>query len=458
MPHDLLIHGGLVVTGERVRRADIAITDGVVAELAPELDPASAREVYDATRRYVFPGVIDAHNHPYYADDIEAFSQAAAAGGVTTLVPFAGRQWHGGPDGQSLTDTVAQFIAAGEASSYLDFGAHAILSPGDDPAVCVPDLLARGVASFKVFTAFPGVRMLDDGAILGLMRQLADAGALCMVHCENGHAAAHLETWLRGQGRVSAADYGPSRPALLESEAVYRALALAETAGCDCYIVHVSAARSLAVLRDFRSRPGPARYAETCPHYLFLDENDQQRIGGPAKISPPVRAAADRDALWQAIRDGVIDVVASDASGQTLAGKRPGETNYFDIPYGLPGVEQMLPLTVDEALHAREVGLTTLARLFCENPADIFGLADRKGRLAPGLDGDVVVYDPFPSWRVRAADQHGNSDYSVYEGRPVLGRPVLTVQRGHIVLRDGVLLGAPGAGTFLAASPSGGTS
>lgn len=458
MPHDLLIRGGLVVSGDGVRRADVAISDGVVAEVAPRLDPAGARETFDASHRYVFPGVIDAHNHPYYADDIGAFSQAAAAGGVTTLVPFAGRRWHTGDDRQSLTDTVARFIADGQRTSCLDFGAHAIVSPGDDPEVCVPELIGLGVTSFKVFTAFPGVRMLDDGAILALMRQLAGLGALCMVHCENGHAIAHLEARARATGRVGPADYGPSRPALLEAEAVYRSLALAEVAGCDCYIVHVSAARSLDVLREFRSRPGPARYAETCPHYLFLDEEDQRRIGGPAKISPPVRSAADRTELWRALREGVVDVVASDASGQTRAGKKPDESNFFDVPFGLPGVEQMLPLTVDGALHRHNVGLPMLARLFCENPADIFGLATRKGRLAPGLDGDLVVYDPFEPWQVRAADQHGNSDYSVYEGRGVLGRPVLTVQRGRTIMRDGVLLGTPGAGTFLTADLAGGSS
>ncbi|WP_432826208.1 dihydroorotase [Dactylosporangium sp. CA-092794] len=450
MPHDLIVHGGLLVDGDGVRRADVAVTDGVVAEVAPELDPAAARSSYDAAHRYVLPGVIDAHNHPYYADDIEAFSLAAAAGGVTTLIPFAGRQWHGGGE-HTLVDTVTEFVANGERGSYLDFGAHAIVSPGDDMDTAVPALFERGIASFKAFTAFPGNRMLDDGRILALMTMLAARGGLCMVHCENGHAVELLERRLRAAGEVTAAAYGRSRPALVEAEAVYRTLSLAELTGCDAYIVHVSAAESLDVLRTFRARPGPARYAETCTHYLMLTDEDQQRIGGPAKISPPIRGERDRDALWSALRAGEIDVVASDASGQTLAGKRPEETNFFDVPFGLPGVEHMLPLVLHAGLHERDTGLPALVRAFCERPADIFGLGHRKGRLRPGLDGDLVVYDPFPAWTIGNEGLHGNSDYSVFAGRSGFGRPALTVQRGRTILREGAVLAEPGAGTFLPA-------
>lgn len=450
MEHDLIVHGGLLVDGSAVRRADVAITDGVVAQVEPELDPAGARTSYDATHRYVLPGIIDAHNHPYYADDIEAFSLAAAAGGITTLIPFAGRQWHGGGD-HTLVDTVTGFLANGERSSYLDFGAHAIVSPGDDIATAVPALFDLGISSFKAFTAFPGNRMLDDGQILALMSMLAERGGLCMVHCENGHAVELLERRLRAAGETGADAYGRSRPALVEAEAVYRSLSLAELTGCDAYIVHVSAVESLEVLRLFRERPGPARYAETCTHYLMLTDEDQRRIGGPAKISPPIRGGRDRDALWAALRAGELDVVASDASGQTLAGKRPDETNFFDVPFGLPGVEHMLPLIAHAGLHERGVALPALVRAFCERPADIFGLGHRKGRLRPGHDGDLVVYDPFPAWTIDDTGLHGNSDYSVFAGRSGFGTAVLTVQRGQTIMRDGTVVGRPGAGSFLPA-------
>ncbi|MFY1633015.1 dihydroorotase [Solwaraspora sp. WMMB335] len=451
MAHDLLVRGGLLVSGQGVRQADVAITDGLVAAIGRDL--GEARETYDATGRYVLPGIIDAHNHPYYADDIEAFSLAAAAGGVTTLIPFAGRKWHGdGGAPTTLVDTVEEFIGDGERSSYLDFGAHVIVSPGDDMVSAVPALMARGIMSFKAFTAFPGIRMLDDGQLLDLMRLLADLGGLSMVHCENGHAAVRLERWLRESGQVGAADYGRSRPALVESEAVYRALSLAELTGCDLYIVHVSAAESLDVIRNFRDRPGPARYAETCTHYLRLTEQDQHRLGGLAKISPPMRGRADLAAIWDALRDGTIDVVASDASGQTIEGKKPDETNIFDVPFGLPGVEHMLPLVVSGALYEHSVGLPTLVRVLCERPAEIFGLGRRKGRLEVGFDGDVVVYDPFPEWTVEQQNLHGNSDYSPFAGQRVFGRPVFSAQRGRAVLRDGVVCGKPGRGRFLTAA------
>ena len=254
---DWVIHGGSLVSGGGVRRADVAIADGLVAAVEPDLDPHRGRESYDATAKLVFPGLIDAHNHPYYQDDIETFSLSAAHGGLTTLIPFAGRPWGSHGHGADVTQMVEEFITDGSKRSYLDFGVHVILSGGDDIPEVLPELLGRGITSYKVFMAFPRNRMLTDDRILDLMERLATAGALCMVHCENGMAIEHLEQRFIREGKVAPADYVRSRPPQLESEAVYRALALAEVAGCDCYIVHVSAAASMSVVERFRQRPGP---------------------------------------------------------------------------------------------------------------------------------------------------------------------------------------------------------
>jgi dihydroorotase-like cyclic amidohydrolase len=444
-----LVQGGQVVSPGGLRRADVGIVDGEVAEVAEDIDPSRARNVVDATGRLVFPGIIDAHNHAYYDDDIESYSLSAAFGGITSLVSFAGRPWGTTGGSQSAVDVVEDFVADGENRSYLDFGVQAILSPDDIPGA-IDGLFERGVAAYKVFMAFPGNRMVDDGKILELMERVAALGGLCMVHCENGHATHYLEQRLRGEGRVTAADYVDSRPPQLETEAVHRALALAELAGCDCYIVHVSAAASLDVVEAFRAHGGPARYAETCPHYLVFDRHDQERLGRIAKISPPMRDAGDVEGLWAAVARGAVDVVASDCSGQTLETKARGDSNFFDAAFGLPGVEQLFPVVYDEAVNKRGLDPAILARAFCERPAEIFGLAG-KGRLEPGFDGDLVVFDPEARWTVRAAEQHGNSDYSIYEGRELRGRAVFSLLRGQPLLQDGKVVVPPGTGRYLRA-------
>lgn len=449
--YDWLIAGGEVVGGDGVRAADVAVVDGRISEVGHGLDRSAARTVVDATGKLVFPGIIDAHNHPYYHDDIEAFSFSAAHGGVTTLLAFAGR-----PIFSPVSDVVEmvdEFIEDGQQRSYIDFGLHVILTAADDVPSVVPALHERGITSFKVFMAFGRQqRMMPDDRTLDLMQRLAELGSLCMVHCENGHAIEHLEDQLRAEGRTGPEDYVASRPAPLESEAVYRALALSEVAGCDVYIVHISAAESMKIIERYRERPGPQRYAETCPHYLVLEDHDQVRIGGQAKISPPMRTHADRDALWDFLARDVVDVVASDCSGQTCASKLHGEPDIFEVKPGIPGVEQLFPLVFDEG-HRRDLALPVLARVFCERPADIFGLSN-KGRLLPGKDADIAVFDPTVRWTVRAGEQHGNSDYSLYEGRELLGRAVFTMQRGTPVLRDGEVVVDRSFGQYLPRVPT----
>jgi dihydropyrimidinase len=446
---DWLIQGGQIVESGRVRRADVGVAGGKIVEIADRVDPQGAKNVLDAAGLLVFPGIIDAHNHAYYDDDIETYSLSAAHGGITSLVSFAGRPWGSAGGSHSAVDIVDDFVADGEARSYLDFGVQAILSPDDIPAA-VPGLFERGVAAYKVFMAFPGNRMVEDGKILELMEHVAAIGGLCMVHCENGHATHHLEQRLRREGRISAADYVDSRPPQLETEAVHRALALAEIAGCDCYIVHVSAAASMEVIDAFRAHGGPRRYAETCPHYLLFDRHDQERLGSLAKISPPMREADDVEGLWQALSNGSVDVVASDCSGQTLATKSRGGSNFFDAAFGLPGVEQLFPVIYDEAVNKRGLDPSALSRAFCERPAKIFGLTG-KGRLERGYDGDLVLFDPDARWTVRASEQHGNSDYTIYEGRELRGRAVFSLLRGKPLLQDGEVRVDAGAGRFLRA-------
>jgi dihydropyrimidinase len=443
---DWLIRGGEMVSGDAIRRADVAIKDGRIAAIETTIDPAGAAEVVDADGLLVFPGLFDSHNHAYYDDNIEEYSLSAARGGITSLVCFAGRQ-AGETGSDAAVDVARDFIDLGERTSHLDFGVQAILSSADEPATTVSALTELGIAGFKVFMAFPGFRMVDDDYILALMEQIAEVDGICMVHCENGRAIVHIERRMLENGETSASAYPRSRPAELETEAVFRALTLADLAGCACYIVHLTAGRSLDVACDFRRHGRAPVYLETCPHYLVFDAEDQVRMSPLAKISPPMRTRADSERLWDGVAAGDIDILASDCSGQRRAKKDAAGDDVFKAPFGIPGVEHLFPVVYDDAVR-RGVALTALARVFSERPAEIFGFPS-KGRLAVGKDADLVVLDPNLSWRVDGTDQLGNSDYSIYEGRELLGKAVFSLQRGNVVLRDGEVEAEVGAGSFL---------
>jgi dihydropyrimidinase len=427
---DLVVSGAEVVAPGGQTRRCIGVRDGRIVEVADNLDPGRAAEVVDATGLVALPGIIDAHNHPYYDDDIVEFSTAAASGGITALASFAGVHI-GAAERPSAVDVVRDFVRHAQGRVALDFAVHAIVGPEPDPDRVVRELVDLGVRSIKIFLAFPGSRMVDDATALLWMQAAAAHDVLCMVHCENGPATQLLERQATAAGRRGPLDYARSRPAGLEAEAVYRALALAEVAGCQAYVVHVTSAQALDVIRYFRQRGNIPIYAETCPHYLLLHEGHLARLGGLAKISPPLRTPADIEALWTAVGDGTVDVIASDCSGQLAAPKRVDDI--FQAPYGIPGVEQMLQLIWDQAINRRGLAASVVANAMSRNPARIFGLAG-KGAIEAGADADLVLLDPQAVWTARAADQHGNSDYCLYEGWTGRGRAVQTFQAGQQLL------------------------
>lgn len=448
MRFDLGVLGGQVVLPDGVRRCDIAVTDGRVSTIEPEIDASECAVVVDAAGTIVLPGIIDAHNHPYYDDDIVEFATSAAHGGITAMLSFAGTHMGQAHATQpSAVRVVEDFIARAGDLVPLDFGVHAIVGPGDEPEATVQRLQELGVRSIKMFLAFPGKRMLDDATVLSFMQAAAARDVLSMVHCENGLATELLEHQAIRAGRKRPLDYAASRPVSTEAEAVFRALTLAEIAGCACYIVHVSSARSLEVIADFRTRGGPPIFVETCPHYLLLTATDLDRMGGLAKISPPLRTQTDVEALWRAVGDGTVDVIASDCSGQVARPKQVEDI--FAAPYGIPGVEQMLPLIWHEAVNVRGLGPETVAECMSGRPARIFGVAG-KGEIRVGGDADLVLIDPQQEWTVRAEQQHGNSDYSLYEGRRLQGRPVRTLRRGHLLFDGTTLAEDAGPGRYLA--------
>jgi len=450
---DVHIKGGVLVDGRQLRLADVFVKDGLVESIERPGSGRQARTTIDATGKFVLPGIVEAHLHPVYADRLDTLSRAAVYGGITTLIPYIGAVKAWGVEG-NLWDAVNYFIDEGTKDSVIDFGLHCSLVAGDmtDLEKLVPRICERGVRSFKGFMAYKKRGMyLSDSDLLRILKTLKDNGGLFCVHAENGDLCDFLEDGFASAGKTGPEFYGPSRPGITEAEAAFRILSFAKVLECPMYIVHVSTKETLEVIDMFRRWGSAPIFAETCTHYLTLTDKDTLKLGTLAKVSPPLRATEDVDALWQAVIDGKIDVIGSDTAGHLLKSKEPRFGNVFTAASGLPGQETMFTVTYDEGFNRRGVSLCRLVELMAEKPAKIFGLYPRKGVLQKGSDADVLIFDPTKEHVINAASQHTKTDYSMYENRHVLGAPELVMQRGEVLLENGELKAVKGRARFLEA-------
>jgi dihydropyrimidinase len=447
-PYDLVIRGGLVVTGAGTARADVGVSGTKIAAVEKDLPVEGARQVIDATGKYVFPDIIDVHVHPVYLDDVEHCSRVAAYGGTTTLLHFAYAR-----TGDSLVQKVEEMRADATARSLLDFGLHGGMFEAPRQVPEIPQVMEMGVRTFKFFlTYLKQGWYTDDYQFIKALDMLAERGGLALVHAENGGGIDYLEDkYLKGP-HASAANFNISRPAALEEEAVFRAIRLAEVAGCPLYIPHVTAARALRPIRQAQAEGLPV-FAETCPQYLTLTQEIIVERGALAKIGPPIRTAEDRAALWEALADDTLQVVASDHAPK----EKDVHGDFIAQPFGSPQLETLLTLTYDGGVNRGRISPVRLVQALCENPARIFGLYPRKGTIAVGVDADLVIFDPTREVTLRADNQHSKAGYTLYEGHPVLGWPERSFQRGRAVLQDGEIVAAPGHAEFLPTQgPSGG--
>jgi dihydropyrimidinase len=438
--YDLLLAGGTVVTGAGMCRADVGVRGELVAAVGPDLPRESARRVVDVAGKYVFPGIIDAHVHPVYLDDVEASSRVAAFGGTTTLLHFAYAR-----TGDSLLKKVEEMLKDAAARSRLDFGLHGGMFEAPRQVPEIPEVMKLGVRTFKFFlTYLKQGWYTDDYQLIKAMDILAQHGGMAIVHCENGGAIDYLEDkYLKGPN-ASAKFFNASRPAALEEEGVFRTIRLAEVVGCKVYIPHVTAGRVLRPIRQAQAEGLPV-YAETCPQYLNLTQDIIEARGALAKIGPPIRTAQDNAELWAGLRDGALSVVASDHAPKA----KDVNGDFLAQGFGSPQIETLLPMTYEGGVTQGHLSVVRLVQVLCENPARIFGLYPRKGTIAVGADADLVVFDPAREFTIRAENQHSHVGYTLYEGRKVLGWPEMSFQRGQPVLSQGEVVSQPGRGRFL---------
>jgi dihydropyrimidinase len=456
---DIVIRGGTVVTPETEAIADIGIIGERIAAIGTGL---AGREVIEAAGLLVMPGGVDTHCHleqlrPDGTVDEESFvtgSTSALAGGTTSAVVFSTQF-----KGQPIAPTLAAYRARA-ATAMIDYGFHQIISDATDEVIFneIPALAAAGIRSLKVFLTYDAFH-LDDRAYLRTLAAARRAGMLVTVHCENYAAIGWMTEALLAAGLSAPKYHAWSRPVMVEREATYRAIALAELVDQPIQIFHVSCAEVAEEIARAQAR-GVKVWAETCPQYLTLTADDMDRPGlegAKFMCSPAPRGADAADGLWRHLVDGTLGNISSDHSGYCMAGARgklsAGPAPVFrDILNGVPGVAARLPLVFSEGVGKGRISARDFVRLTAAHPARLFGLS-RKGRLEVGADADIVLWDAGRRVTLTNAVMQHAIDHTPYEGREVTGWPVLTMRRGAVVMRDGVVSAAPGSGRYLPCPP-----
>jgi dihydropyrimidinase len=455
--HELVIANGTVVTAEASARADLGIQAGRIAAIGLSLE---GHERIDASGMLVLPGGVDEHVHLQMpvgefcsSDDFYTGTVAAAHGGTTTLIDFVEAK-----PGQSLLQALGDRRAEADSKVVVDYGLHMTLARADEQTLGqISACIQAGVASFKLYMAYEGLRLHDSG-LLRALAALREAGGRPLVHAENYDAITYLTAQALAAGRTGPQEHPRTRPAIMEAEAVHRLLSLADVTGTPLTVAHLSCALGLEAVRAARGR-NQTVWVETCPQYLLLDDAEYQRPGFEAAkfvMAPPPRTAADRDALWAGLASGEVDTVATDHCPFFFATQKTrGRDDFSRIPGGAPAVETRLPLLYTHGVGQGRLSLERWVEVCCTAPARRFGLAPRKGTLAVGADADVVIFDPGMRVTLSAESLHQNVDYTPYEGWEVEGYPRMVLSRGEVIVRDGEFTGSAGRGRFLKTEPLG---
>jgi len=449
-----LVANGTIVTADQVIRTNVLIEDDRIVEIAPSI-ASPADHTIDASGKLVLPGGVDVHTHLDMplgkirtSDDFESGTIAAACGGTTTIIDFATQS-----KGQTLRQALDAWMKKADGKAAIDYGFHLVVTDLSDQVEAEMDkLVSEGVPSFKLFMAYPGRLMLDDGAIFRALVRTRENGGQVSIHAENGHVIDVLVKRALAAGHTAPKFHALTRPAGTEAEAVRRAIALAELAGAPVYLVHLSTAEAAEEVGAAKKRGLPV-FGETCPQYLLLSEERYQEPGFAAAayvMSPPLRTVADQDRLWRALAAGELDVVATDHCPFMMKGQKEiGLGDFSKIPNGAPGVEFRMSLLYDGGVRPGRLTLTRFVDVTSTAPARVFGLYPRKGTIAPGSDADLVIFDSDRAARISAATHHMRVDYNPYEGREVTGVAETVLSRGRTIVEQGRFVGRAGAGAFL---------
>jgi dihydropyrimidinase len=482
-----LFKGGTIITAADMFKADLLVEGETVSLIGRDLD-GTGHDVVDCTGKYLMPGGIDVHTHldlPFGGtvanDDFDTGHRAAAFGGTTCHIDFVIQ-----PKGGSLHDGLATWREKAKLAQ-IDYGFHlAVTDLRPEILDEIPSLLHEGVTSLKLFMAYKNVFQIDDATLFKTMQVAAANGMIVMVHAENGDVEASLTPKLLAEGKTDPYWHAVSRPQEIEGEATNRAVTMAGLTGCPLYVVHMTCEEAVDALRRGRAAGYPVM-GESCTQYFFLTSDDLKRPdyeGSKFICSPPIRSVKDQSILWQAVRDGTLQVISTDHcnfwfdgghgpwqewgqqhNGGNWAefesqdpsyrrpGKELGKGNFAKIPNGMPGLEERLMAMWEAGVNTGKLSPSRFVELMATNPAKIFGMYPKKGTLAVGSDADVVVWDPNFKHTLSVETTHSRTDYVVYEGMEVTGKPVQVYQRGKKLVDGEQWLGTNGGGQFVHREP-----
>lgn len=449
-----LIKNGTIVTATDLYKGDILIENEKVSMIGENLT-MEADKTIDATDRYVVPGGIDCHTHldmPFggssSVDDFESGTIAAAFGGTTSVVDFAIQDY-----GCTMHQAWETWMGKAEGKAVIDYGFHMIMREYNDAlGKEMGEMVKEGVSSFKLFMAYPGVFMMNDGDIFRTMQKAGEVGATISMHAENGGVIDVLVQQALAKGNTAPKYHALTRPARAEAEATHRAIALAEMADVPVYIVHLSATEALEKVAEARDRGIPA-YAETCPQYLFLSYDNYEEPGfDGAKyvMSPPLRDKDKQEDLWRGLKFNDLQLVATDHCPFCMKDQKIlGKDDFSKIPNGAPGIETRMSLMYDGGVAQGRISVNRWVELTSTAAAKIFGMFPRKGTIAPGSDADIVVFNPNAKQTISASTHHMRADYNPYEGREVQGVTETVLSRGRLIIEGGKCVAKPGVGQFI---------
>ena len=439
----LLIKDGIVVLESQSTRADILAEDGKITRIAKKISK-TADQVLDVHGKFVLPGLVDAHAHIgdtnfVQREDFASGTQAAAAGGVTTIVDMVLKTPVDTPE------AAREKIARGVRQGIVDFSLHAgMMKPSNLGSV--ESLTQIGIYSFKAFMCAP--YLIDKVTLQALMETTAKLKAITNVHAEDEELSQQLTAELKRANRMDPIAHNESKPNAVEEKAIRGALDIARAARSKLHISHMSTAGGVRLVGATKRNKVDVT-VETCPHYLSLTRADVLKLGPYLKMNPPLKTEADVLALWRGLANGTVDMITSEHAPGGADEKEIGWENIWDAWSGIPSIETMLPIILSEGVNKGRIKVDRAAKVLAENPARRFGLYPKKGHIAVGADADFVVVDLSMEKKVKASDLHYKVGWTPYEGWIMKGWPTATIVRGQVVARDGQILAKEGQAQFV---------